>query len=198
MGCAENSICRSIGMRGFALNPVIGFSGAIASGKTTLARKLAEEEGFVYASFGDFVRYEATKLGYDPSNRELLQDHGSKLIEEGWERFCLAVLEFAGWVPSRGLVIDGIRHGEAVEALRRIVSPQPFYLVYVLIDEKVRNIRLQQREINLLSEIKKIDEHSTEQQVKERLFSLSDVVINGAEVTENSLIKLRYRIVRPS
>src|SRR5574341_206680 len=96
-------------------------------------------------SFGDHVRAEARRLGLDDSAREVLQAVGEALIGAGWERFCRSVLAQADWTPGRPLVIDGVRHVQAVETLRPLVAPAALRLVYLEVPESVRERRLRNR-----------------------------------------------------
>jgi dephospho-CoA kinase len=51
---------------------VLTFAGRIASGKSTLSRQIAVTLGWPWASFGDYVRAEATRRGFDPTSRTAL------------------------------------------------------------------------------------------------------------------------------
>lgn len=112
-------------------------------------------------------------------SREVLQELGSELIKLGWPRFCEAVLTDAEWTRGHGLVVDGIRHVEAQEALRGIVAPLPVYLVYISVDEETRRVRLQGRKDGEERTIHAADLHETEQQVNGTLAQAADLRIDG-------------------
>jgi adenylate kinase family enzyme len=122
---------------------LVGLTGKRGSGKSTIARRLAQRYGFACTSFGDVVRREAIARAL-LSDMPTLQALGQQLINEwGWTRFCQATL--AGTHDSSNVVIDGIRHIHALETLRSLVAPAPLMLVYVQLDETHRVARLRAR-----------------------------------------------------
>ena len=78
---------------------VLAFAGSIASGKSTLSAGVAQQLGWRYASFGDYVRLVAREQGLDGS-RAVLQEVGARLIDQGWKHFCWAVLGQVDWEPG--------------------------------------------------------------------------------------------------
>lgn len=147
---------------------VLGLSGQIASGKSTIATALARVIGCDHVSFGKYVRTVASERGYDES-RQTLQDLGQHLLESrGAEGFCLDVLasQAPRFVPGNDLVIEGIRHTDVVDALSFLVQPSVFALVFVRVDERTRRNRLALREGEGNTDLKTADKHSTEQQVR--------------------------------
>jgi len=162
---------------------VIGFSGRIKSGKTTISKAVAESLGIEHASFGDFVRYEATRRGVDPESRHNLQAIGESLIEErGWPQFCRDVLQHAGWKHSHPIIVDGIRHVNAVNALLDIVSPLPFFLVHIQLEEQKRIQRLVDQDFDAQ---RQLDSHSTERDVKNLLPGMADLIVNCNHAIED-------------
>ena len=120
---------------------VIGFSGRIGSGKSTIARAVATKLNCLLASFGDYVRHVARERNI-LENRINLQEIGRELIEENIEGFCRQVFEWSGWIFGNPLVVDGIRHCEILPVIRSIVHPLSFYLIYIDIPKKTINYRL--------------------------------------------------------
>jgi adenylate kinase family enzyme len=122
---------------------VIGLAGKRGSGKSTIARRLAKEHGFVHASFGDAVRREAVARALS-TDTPTLQSLGRALIDEwGWIRFCQAVMDSIPESPR--IVIDGIRHADAVKTLRHLVAPSRFELVFVQLAHEMRLERIRDR-----------------------------------------------------
>ena len=160
-------------------NAVLAFSGLIGSGKTTIASVVATVLGWRLASFGDYVRSEAQRRGYDPATREVLQDLGHNLASQGLEGFCRAVLEDAGWRTAEGLVIDGVRHLQALDVLRTLVSPLTLHLVYVQIGTMTRVARLRRGGYDE-QRLSRVDQHETELQVRKALATAADFVVDGA------------------
>ncbi len=165
------------------------FTGKTGSGKTTLAKQVAEILEANYVSLGDFVRREAIQRGAEPS-RHNLQRVGESLIAEGWEKFCGAALTQSGWSPGRPLVVDGLRHVEALRAIRAIIDPSTVRLVYVAIEDSVRFRRLHMRddatELSNMNE----DAYSTEEQVSHLLRPMADLVVDGS----NELLGLALEV----
>lgn len=159
---------------------VVAFSGPIASGKTTIASAVAESLGWKLASFGRVVRAEAHRRGLDTTSRETLQRLGSELIDRGWEEFCDLVLSDAGWKRNEGLVIDGIRHIEALNTLGVRISPQQLALIHVHTVEHIRKARLHDRDGFLVETVVEMDRHETELQVHKALACVADLVVDGA------------------
>src|SRR6266542_5536438 len=162
-------------MSGIAL----GFAGRMASGKTTISLEVATRLGWPRVAFGDYVRSTAIHRSV-PSDGASLQALGERLIEEmGWLAFCQAVLSQATWRPGRSIVIDGIRHVEVVDALRRLVAPAAFCLVLVEVDELTRNERAAQRDVRDPSLANRSDVHSTEAQFRGPLPARADLRVDG-------------------
>jgi cytidylate kinase len=156
---------------------VVGFSGRIKSGKTTISEAVAEALQWPRASFGDYVRSVAARRGLDPGSRPVLQDVGESLIAEGWPEFCQAVLGTVNWEPGDSLVVDGIRHAEVVDQLKAMVGPFRLYLFHVQVDEEIRAERVRRSEHEQLRDA---EAHSTEADVKAVLPSMADLVVDGA------------------
>jgi cytidylate kinase len=112
------------------MNIIIGISGKIGSGKTTLAEYLSSELKIHIASFGDYVRYIANHAGIKIERKEL-QSLGHDLLENDLEEFCKNVLSHGKWDGQSSLIIDGIRHIKVLEQLKKLVYPLPLYLIYL-------------------------------------------------------------------
>ena len=155
----------------------VGFSGRISSGKTTISRAVAQALQWPRASFGDFVRSVASSRRLAVESREVLQEIGVSLISKGWPEFCRDVLAAAGWQPGSAIVVDGIRHTDAVQHLAEIVAPLSFVLVHVAIEEHVRNERQLQRDGTPVQ--MEAESHSTEIAVKDLLPKRADLTVDG-------------------
>lgn len=160
------------------MSPVLAISGAIASGKTTIARYVASAVGWPWTSFGAYVRAEAERRGF-PDDRPTLQRLGDELVAHGIESFCRAVLVAAGWSPGSPAVLDGVRHVAVVQALRDLVAPQPLVLVYVTVPADVRATRLQVRGVGFSAQ-QQHDAHANEADVLTSLPQMADVVLDGS------------------
>jgi dephospho-CoA kinase len=159
-------------------NIVIAFAGPIGSGKSTLSGLVSNTLGWPSASFGTYVRKSAEVYGFDKT-RKGLQLTGNFLISRGWKVFCEEVLADANWKPGSNLVVEGIRHLEALETLRDIVTPANIYLIYVSLDEAERKTRLKARNHDNRLNLEELELHPTEEQVKTILFNQADLVVEN-------------------
>lgn len=164
------------------VNPVIGLSGQLGSGKSSLASILAERSSWQRAAFGDYLRHLANQRGLE-TDRVSLQQLGEEQIALGWDAFCSAVLNHFEWRPGRGLVVDGIRHVDAVRTLNRLMYPQRLFLVHLAIDEEIRHGRLALRD-GTQAFLMSVEEHTTEADVKDALPRAADMVVDAARPVE--------------
>jgi len=159
------------------MNPVaLGVSGRIGSGKTTLAHALAERLACSHASFGQYVRSVAEGRRLDSEDRRVLQDLGEELIAGGWESFCGAVLQSAGYSDG-SVVVDGIRHTEAIDTMSRILDPLPWRLVAIDIDQGMRSKRLREGGIDM-DDVRRAEAHPNEREV-DAVLRRADYTISG-------------------
>jgi dephospho-CoA kinase len=159
---------------------VVAFGGRIASGKSALATAVADRLDMPCVSFGDAVRAEAARLGL-PTDRATLQELGDELIATGWDAFVETVARQASWNGMEPLVVDGVRHLEAVRALERRSAPRPVVVVFIEAASNQRAQRLARRGVSD-QDIAAADSHPNEADlpaVRDR----ADIVIdNGAEL----------------
>jgi cytidylate kinase len=156
---------------------IVLFAGPICSGKSTLSKALAQKLGWRWVSFADYLRHVATDQRLS-SSRSSLQDLGQQLIDKGWLAFCQSVLEFADWRPGLPLIVDGVRHVEAVLTLRSLTTPNPVTVVFVETPLQVRKERFAAREPGSSFEIAKA--HPVEQEADARMKQLANHVVDGA------------------
>lgn len=156
---------------------LICFAGRIASGKTTLSQAVAQTFKWPRASFGDRVRIEARRKGFNES-REVLQKIGEALIEEP-DDFCNMLLEHVAWKPGRHLVIDGLRHTTVLNSLRRLTTPSEVLLVLVETGEQTLEKRLAKRGVLEGYQLSDLEAHSTEREVLEAFPDMADLIVDG-------------------
>jgi dephospho-CoA kinase len=172
------------------MNPIVlGFAGSIASGKSTLSIEVASSLGWQRVSFGDYVRTVAQCQGLGES-REVLQAVGAALIDQGIEQFCSSVLAQGHWKPGQPLVVDGFRHAEVVSVLRRLIAPSYLLLVFVAVNESIRETRLIERGLIQYEELQQIEAHSTEAQVQTVLLGMADLTVDSTSTIEELVKKI--------
>ena len=158
---------------------ILAFSGGIGSGKTTLSKEVSTLLNWKRISFGDYVRAVAIERGIDNNSREKLQELGESLIEKGWDAFCNGLLKKYQWKSDECLVIDGIRHKEAIDTLRKITFPSKVFLIFISLDFKNRQQRLLENGNKQINDLRRFDSHSTETQVSSVLSQTSDLILDG-------------------
>jgi len=160
------------------VNWLICIAGEVASGKTALAAALhAALPGSVRLAFGDVVRRRAAAAGLVPTRRNL-QDVGLQLIAAGWTAFVDELISGLDDGPGDDLdvvVVEGIRHQEAVDALRERLRPQQCLLVYLNITDEQRRQRLAAR-VEAESSLR----HEVEQHAA-ALRDTADLVLSGTQ-----------------
>ena len=113
------------------------------------------------------------------NSREVLQYLGASLIEKGVDDFCRAVLAHYGWNAGEPLIIDGIRHAEVVESLRKLVAPLELRVVFLDVQDEDRLKRLTILDARMAEHLELVEGHTTEQQVKDLLPQLADLRLPG-------------------
>lgn len=162
---------------------VICLSGAPGSGKTTIAKAVAAHTGLQCGSFGDYVRARARERGLS-TERASLQRLGQSLIDQGPRDFCKATLDWLGWSPPHGLILEGLRHVSVYEALRALVHPVRVSLVFIDVDESLQRARLKSRSGEELSQALTAD--PTERDVSS-LRHRADLVVSNPEIPESAV-----------
>lgn len=159
---------------------IIAFAGRIASGKSAVSRAVAEHYSVGRVSFGDAVRNEANRRGLAES-RGILQDLGDELIAAGWDEFCILVTGQAGWDGRSSLVVDGVRHLGAMDALHGLAEPSRLYLVFVEASWQRRKAWLSQRGVSEV-DAEAADRHPNESELDAVRDCADLVVSNDADV----------------
>ena len=164
----------------------VAFAGKLGSGKTTVTRSLAGTLGWPRAGFGDYVREAVRRQGLE-QNRENLQRIGSQLLDSGPETFCTSVLRSCGWKAGQNLIIDGLRHVETIEIIRKVVYPAALKIVFISVPESTRLERLLQRGER---DVTSAERHSSEQQVASAVYACADLVVEGNKPVESIVAEL--------
>ena len=149
---------------------VIGLSGPIAAGKTTLSRRL-EEAGYAYTRYSSVVEDELKRL-HRPINRSTLRELGEEIHRDRGQRWLgRRLLErVAG---ERRIVIDGLRFPEDHAFLREQFGPA-YQHVHVAADPAIRAHRYHVR--NPEDDFNAATGHAVEQGV-ERLARCADLTL---------------------
>lgn len=157
-----------------ALEVVVAVAGRIGAGKSAVAGAVADALDAERTSFGRVVRGVAAERGL-PQDRRSLQALGEQLIaQEGWAAFTRRVLPSG----TGSVVIDGVRHLDAVPALRGLASPRRFILVFVDAGDTTRHRRLAVRDHVDPAAVMAADGNANEAQT-DAVRALADVVVRN-------------------
>lgn len=154
---------------------IIALAGPSKSGKTTLAKRLAASLRVPFSSFGDHVRKEARRRGFSSAPSHQLQELGLEMVKTNIEGFCKAVLEEGGSAAGHGLILDGIRHMDALAAIKTLAPQQQVKLVYL--ESSVAD-RMERSSFSA-RELEEIDSHPVESD-RVLLKSAADLVLNSS------------------
>jgi cytidylate kinase len=117
---------------------IIGISGPTASGKTTVARLLAESTNAFRIKYSDILSQIAFERGLDAEDKATLQNlYLSEQKEKGPDFLCNALEEKVNSIDSPNIIIEGNRLLVDVAMLRRVASHKNDRLLLVYIDASV-------------------------------------------------------------
>ena len=111
---------------------IVGFAARTNNGAKAVSARVADRLGVPCVRFDDYLRAVASQRGFTEVTQQILQDLGEEEIRaHGFKEYCSAVLRHASWHSGESVVIEGVRHVEAIETLRELVSPAQFHLIYL-------------------------------------------------------------------
>lgn len=166
---------------------LICIGGGIASGKTTLADALqAALPDSVRLAFGEVVRRRVFAEGREPT-RQNLQDTGSQLIAEGWLAFVCELLRYLKSDPEV-LIVEGVRHREAVDKLHDRLPMRELLLIYLEVGSDQRRQRLAQ-----IGEAEGALDHDVERDVS-ALSATADLIVTTEQPTDELVRIVRQRV----
>ena len=173
---------------------ILGFAGRIASGKSTIAKKISKILGWPYSSFGDCVRAIAKERDI-PLDRKSLQALGQSLVDHDCLSFCRRVLNCSGITDNQSIIVDGIRHIKIVDILKQLVTPNKLIIIFIDTPENIILNRLSEKGISNRAELETIEENSTEVEVKTTLKTIADLTVEGSkqakDIVDEILLWLR-------
>lgn len=139
---------------------VIGITGRIGAGKTSVGKYLESQHGFSYVRYSQVLSDWRAK---DPESKASLQVIGWEVMAGGMQAELNARL--ISEVPAESnCAVDGLRHPLDFESLNRAFNPD-FFLVYVNSPPEMRWRRLQRR-YPALDDFGRADSHPVEQQIE--------------------------------
>lgn len=164
---------------------IIGISGPIASGKTTVARHL-ESMGYCYANYGMVLQRMLEERG-QKVDRIHLQTLSEQIHAEQGQRWLgRRLLES---LPKQGnLVIDGLRFPDDHAFLLEVFGPA-FRHLHITAPEEIRNARYKSGKGRSKS-LQKAESQTTEQHIN-ALPPLAHVTLSNVNTVEHLILQLQ-------
>ena len=157
---------------------VIGITGRIGAGKTSVGKYLSSAYGFHYARYSQVL---SDWLAKDPGSKAHLQKVGWEVMAGGMQAVLNARL--ISQLPAQSdCAVDGLRHSLDYDSLNTAFSPG-FYLLYVSGPSELRWRRLQSR-YPTLDDFRQADSHPVEQQI-DSLRDMAFAVLDNSTSLQN-------------
>jgi dephospho-CoA kinase len=138
---------------------VVGITGRIGAGKTSVGKYLSSAHGFHYARYSQVL---SDWLARDPGSKAHLQAVGWEVMAGGMQTELNTRL--ISQLPTQSdCAVDGLRHSLDYESLRSTFSPH-FYLLFVSSPAEIRWQRLRFRYPEHVA-FSEADSHPVEQQI---------------------------------
>lgn len=156
---------------------IVALAGGVGSGKSTIARLLAEKLQGRVAGFGDFVRSLAEQSGAN-TDRPSLQEVGQSRVAGDTGGFVRGFIEWAAPPKDCPFIIDGVRHAAVDSELRKWAAQagRPYFLILLATPDEARAAR---RSKGDMAELHRIDAHPVERETSDRLPSLAEITVDG-------------------
>ncbi len=165
--------------------PIIGLTGKIGCGKTTLSAYIQEKYGFQKLSFVDKILIPELRKRKRTVNRKNLQQIGRELyLKYGDIKLTEWLLQ--GIDPTKKWIIDDIRYLSTANYIRSKFQ-NDFWMIGVKTDTKIRfqRVLIRGKEGNISYEdFLKMDSAPTEKQIEEVL-SQADYLVENNEALPN-------------
>jgi dephospho-CoA kinase len=139
---------------------VVGVTGRIGAGKTSVAKHLSEAHRFFYVRYSQVLSEWKAK---DPDRKKHLQAVGWEVMGGGMQADLNARL-IAQIPPKSDCAVDGLRHPIDFDSLTKTFAPR-FYLLYIDCPQEIRWERLKARFPDL-EEFRRADSHRVEEQIE--------------------------------
>ncbi len=194
MGNNQKRFCKySISKQRKMKKLIIGITGKIHSGKSTLAKKISHNLDIPIVSFGGYLK-EFSLQNNLPTDRDSLQNLGNNRILDNPELFIDNVL--TSHSDTQIIIVEGIRHYKVLQYLDQIYTQSLFIFLNVPFDERYdRYINNEIFKLKNLSkeEFYKIDNHEVECEINS-LEEKCEIVLNSEYQINDLLEKIKTKI----
>lgn len=140
---------------------VVGFSGALGTGKTTAAMLLEQKSGFVYGRYSQVIE-DILRRKKKPHDRFALQREGQRINQKYGQRW-LGQQLLTKLGPSKRIAIDGLRFPEDHAYLTEMFGSQ-FTHIHLIAPKNIRKARCIRRHGKGF-DFDKADSHTVEQKI---------------------------------
>ena len=149
---------------------MVGITGRIGAGKTSVARHLSDAHRFFYIRYSQVL---SDWRARDPESKAHLQKVGWEVMAGGMQAELNQRL--IARIPGPDCAVDGLRHPLDYESLSQ-AFPSYFKLLYIDSSQELRWARLIARD-RTREEVRQADSHNVEQQIgflREKAFAVID------------------------
>jgi len=157
---------------------VVGVTGHIGAGKTSVAKHLAIAHGFYYIRYSQVLSEWRAK---EPDSKKHLQAVGWEVMGGGMQ-VELNTRLIAQIPCGSNCAVDGLRHPIDLETLTKSFAPH-FFLFYIDCPQETRWRRLQSR-YRELADFSRADVHPVEQQIDALRSKAFGVVTNDGSLQD--------------
>lgn len=157
---------------------VIGVTGRIGAGKTSVGKYLESRYGFYYVRYSQVL---SDWLARDPESKAHLQVVGWEVMAGGMQAELNTRL-IAQIPAQRDCAVDGLRHSMDYESLSRAFLSD-FRLLYVESPQETRWQRLRKR-YRLFDDFQRADSHPVEQQIDSLRDKAFSILVNDGSLQE--------------
>ncbi|MCC5625994.1 hypothetical protein, partial [Nostoc sp. CHAB 5715] len=133
--------------------------------------------------------------GISPTRLAMHKKSDELAAASDFEEFSRQVIAAAKWDGNSQLVIDGIRHVEALSAVCKIVSPIPLVLIYIDIDKTVQINRFKARDGLTENDLREYEGHQTELAVATALRQAANFIVDGNGPIDHVLDQVMIHVV---
>lgn len=154
------------------MRPIV-LTGPMASGKSSIARQIADDSGAQVLAFGDLVRAEAERRGL-AGDRVTLQDLGQELFASLGP---LGMSEMLLEDRRADVIIEGVRHLQVLQSLNQLLPDLVF--VYLTAPASVLDERWSARGASALRQA--ATAHAVEAELSE-LRELAAITVDTSQV----------------
>ncbi len=139
---------------------VVGVTGRIGAGKTSVAKHLSKAHGFHYIRYSQVL---SEWFATDPEGKKHLQAVGWEVMAGGMQAELNTRL-IAQIHPKSDCAVDGLRHPIDFDSLTKSFAPH-FFLLYIDCAQEIRWQRLRMR-FPQFEDFNRVDSHPVEQQIE--------------------------------